>query len=650
MSYGNVPLVPKDPNGPLRVMILGRISTPHQDLENINASYGFAERYLKQIYQGPLHVKHLGERGSGMRTDRASILEAEEEIENGTWDLVLCEDLSRPYRNPRHQMAFVQNAVDAGVRVVCIGDNLDTADENWEVALQAAALRHGLYIPDTRRRVKRTAHHAFHRGGMVQKVRYGYRKLSKEEADSGAFGPRNLRIAKVPECTPWIREMKGRVLAGASYESVARWLEDEGIDPGPYVTSGRWTGRLVKGLLGDPILHGERTFGDGLSQTLYRTGKKKRQKNPNPPEVEHHPELAHLTEEEHAELLRVMARSESDHRHAVGADHPRYNKPRAQALWPAQHPRCAVCGERLYRYNEDELKCQGRLRAPAEGGEGFVEGPCWNHLQVDCGAIRERVLGWVLDVCGKVPAYRGALADAAWSELRSQQARRDRSHRTVDEEIAGLEKRGANLARAIAQGGQLESLMVELAGVEEALKGARRRRAEAASVDPSRPTVESRADVDAHLEWAVRELASGSYEFAALMRRVLPVFRIVPVQALDSGLVRPRARLVLRLSALGDDVGSIAEEAPRPGDVATTLDLFEPALPIRAMAECVAAKASGPKMSLDKIAAATGYNRMTVKRALAYARLMAAAGSSDPYRELTECPERASRWRHRDAS
>ena len=75
--------------------------------------------------------------------------------------------------------------------MICIGDNLDTSDENWEITMGAAALRHGLHIPDTRRRVGRTTTHSFHRGGMVQKIRYGYRKLAhKEEADSGQFGPK----------------------------------------------------------------------------------------------------------------------------------------------------------------------------------------------------------------------------------------------------------------------------------------------------------------------------------------------------------------------------------------------------------------------------------------------------------------------------
>jgi site-specific DNA recombinase len=138
MPIANVPLTPKDPRGPLRVLMLGKISTIHQDIENIQASYRYVEGYLNQIYKGPLHVKRLGERGSGMRTDRPSIVEAELDIETGTWDLVIMEELSRAYRNPRHQSAFVQNAVDAGTRVICIGDNLDTADEQWETSLLEA--------------------------------------------------------------------------------------------------------------------------------------------------------------------------------------------------------------------------------------------------------------------------------------------------------------------------------------------------------------------------------------------------------------------------------------------------------------------------------------------------------------------------------
>ncbi len=640
------PWCPLDPQGPQgtrsRVLILGRISTIHQDIENIQASYRYVEDYLDQIYQGTVHIKHLGERGSGMRTDRATIVEAETLIETGTWDLVIMEDLSRAHRNPRHQYVFVQDAVDADTRVISIGDNLDTADEQWEIALGTAALRHGLAIPDTRRRVRRTAQHAFHRGQMVLKYRFGYRKLSREEADSGRFGPEGLRIARVPEATPTILEMVRRVRDGSTYTAVARWLNEGEIAPGPYSTNGKWTGRLVQDLLRDPILHGTRTFANVKSQPLFRTGKAVRRKNSDGPETEHYPGLAHLSEQEHAELLQVMDQGAARHPRAAGPDHPLYNRPRSRTIWPGQHPRCAICDARMYRFGADKLKCRN----------AFIPGavPCWNHVQVNCPILRDKVIALVMGHCDRVPEFRRALADAAWAELEAKRQSQALAAGTLDEEIAELEKRAANLAMAIARGGQLEALVKQLSEVDRNLKDARRRRSDPAQSEPVGPPLGSRGDLDRHLGAALPELARTSFAFGELMRRILPEFHILPVQALDCGQVRPRARFVLRLSGLLDRPHPAGDPGGQAGDVTGTLDMFEPPVHIRAIPACVAARQTDPKLSLDKIAAQTGYNRMIVKRALAYARLMAAEGLSEPYRELTECPTSAPRWRRRDAS
>jgi len=96
-----------------------------------------------------------------MIVDRASIVEAEHEIETGLWDLVLMEDLSKAYRNPRISTPLCRTGVDAETRVICTGDNLDTAILNGKSRWDRAALRRGLHIPDTRRRVRRTATYEF---------------------------------------------------------------------------------------------------------------------------------------------------------------------------------------------------------------------------------------------------------------------------------------------------------------------------------------------------------------------------------------------------------------------------------------------------------------------------------------------------------
>ena len=128
------------------------------------------------------------------------------------------------------------------------------------------------------------------------------------------------------------------------------------------------------------------------------------------------------------------------------------------------------------------------------------------------------------------------------------------------------------------------------------------------------------------------------------MRRIFPQFVIQPVQALDTPLVRPRAKLTFR-------PGSLVSNGPANGadvaDAEVTIDLFEPPVHILHMSRCLAAKAENPHLSLKKIATQLGINYMTVKRSFDYARRMQAAGLTDPYRELLERPEKASRWRPR---
>src|SRR5262249_16275663 len=93
------PLVPKHPRSPVRVIAIGRISTPQQNVESITASHRYAEDFIRRSYSGPMETIYLGEQASGMRAERRTIKKALELIRSGEWDLVIAEDLSRIYRN-----------------------------------------------------------------------------------------------------------------------------------------------------------------------------------------------------------------------------------------------------------------------------------------------------------------------------------------------------------------------------------------------------------------------------------------------------------------------------------------------------------------------------------------------------------------------
>jgi DNA invertase Pin-like site-specific DNA recombinase len=283
------PLMPKNPNGPLRVITIGRVSRETQNIENCDAASLDIQKHLRDAYKGAIELREFGEQGSGMLASREKIDEAKELIASREWDVVILEDLSRAYRNPRLQWGFLQLCADHDTRCICIADNIDTADERWETMAHVAALRHGMQVPDTRRRVRRTASYAFEKGGMVQKLRFGWRKLSEEQADSGQFGPVGLRMAKIAEHSPIFRAIRDQIVTqNWSGERVARWLNEQGVLPGPHAKSGKWTGVLVLKLLRCPLVSGRRTFRVKLNKLVYETGKYLRVPNPQGPDGSWH--------------------------------------------------------------------------------------------------------------------------------------------------------------------------------------------------------------------------------------------------------------------------------------------------------------------------------------------------------------------------
>ena len=377
MSSDFQPLVVRQPDGIVRLIFLGRKSKPNPQNENesIEASLNVCDKFIADRNKGQVLITRLGEQESGMVVDRQTIRSAEDMVANGDVDAVVTEDVGRVFRNPRHMYAFIQDCVDAGVRFIAIADRVDTIEDDWETALGIAAIRHGFAVPDARRRVKRSSQYGFQNGGMVQKVRFGYRKLSREEAKSGQYGPLGLRIAKIADATPIMIEMAKRRIRGESYPSIADWLNDDSIGPGGYVKSGRWSAKLVADTLRDEIYGGWRTFRKTLHSRTFKTGKKTVKLNPNGPERIHYPELAHLPLELFAELQSVLANDRAAHRAKSGSEHRRYRAPRSMSIFPKQHATCAICHGLMYAGDRDTLKCQHSYPHSAN--------PCWNRVLVN---------------------------------------------------------------------------------------------------------------------------------------------------------------------------------------------------------------------------------------------------------------------------
>jgi hypothetical protein len=299
---------------------------------------------------------------------------------------------------------------------------------------------------------------------------------------------------------------------------------------------------------------------------------------------------------------------------------------------------CAICGALLYPAGQGGAKCMRAL------GRGSTT--CWNHVQVNCALVRERLVDLLLQRLTDYPGAMDTLISTAYEQVEMIRSRSGHATMEVDLEIESLQAQADRLAAAIAQGGDLPALVRKSKEVDAALKRAQVRRRKADRHTPaSLPASKQQLEVDPRS--GLLALAATSFEFGQLMRKIIPTFQIQPVQALDCGQVHPRGLLMLDLGRLAPPTaGSLS--AP-PSAESIVIDLFEPPEHIRHLSRVVdlqhARRQRGEKVTLDILANHLHIGRMTVKRALGYQRLMLAAGVNEPYRILADEPLLASRWK-----
>ncbi len=416
--------------------------------------------------------------------------------------------------------------------------------------------------------------------------------------------------------------------------------------------SGKWTQRLVKDLLTDPILIGVRRFRVMKFTRIRKTGKFRRELNPDGPETEHYSELAHLSDDEFVTMQEVIEEIAEQHRNRSGADSALYRRPRKDALFPRQHATCAVCEGLMHAYDSDQMKC--------ENAHERGEDQCWNHVQVDMVMARAKFIPWLIAQLEDVPGVRELIVDFTVEELATLREKCDKGCAGRSSTIAQLEREATCIAKAIRAGGELESFIKEAKDIDEQLCNLRELELQSKAGESDLPECHTREEVERQLDDVLMYIACTSYDFSKLMREVIPRIEIVPVQAIDSGQVRPRARIVLSVERLRQD----CDEGPVLQDIPVEIDLFDPPKHFRHIEACLQVKREHPKWGYPKIAdevsngLATAAKEgeepetisyMTVKRCFGIHRQMEDEGLTEPYRVLNEKPECASRWKPRDS-
>lgn len=630
----------------LRVLIYGRYSTDEQDPRSIEDQAGYCRHFLEALglTDVDLEIKVLCDRGmSGELIFRPGIDQVREGIEAKLWDLILVEDSSRLFRDFAAGIELVRMAVDQGIRVIAINDEVDTADEeNWGERLYEAGRHHAKTNQYTSKRIKRTHEALWDMGAAIGKLKPGYRRVPFSEGT----GTEPARGPFRDELDP-----KWQSIMEEAYERIARheppWLVGQFLTENKFPKAGgaltqENTAKDVVALIPREDHRGVQKFRKTVSKKLYRKGKRKSERN-DPAKILVR-QMPHLRVVPDALWIRannaIADRRRNRKDPSKGRDHPLAGISR-DARGPLSG--VFVCG-----------RCLGKLYVDGRADGGYRcrnarSGKCWNKatsLRLFChqeigNAIIVRLRSLDQELDRLVEQVRDAFNDHG---LRRDQ--REQCQQTEREALEALE----NLAKVAEKAKELPDIILER--IKHWQDKLDRARADQEYLDRQEQlmAVPTRAELDQRIAQLLPQLKEMQrtvrWELKALVGRI----EAVPCLQFGGNKVVLRARFELNLiGLLPPQVRAAlaglcdAQIDKRFGTIPMLVDLFEPST--GPQYGLVALKLAEEGLGLTAIGGRLGITKRKANIAVQYGRELRAAGLTDPYSELSEPPADVSRWR-----
>ncbi|QDU63249.1 Recombinase [Planctomycetes bacterium Pan216] len=620
------PLQPRSDNV-LRVVLVVRISTVHQDARSLEDQAALLRRWVHDRYDGEVEFRKIASRGSGEHLDRVELNELEETIESRRYDLVMAEDLGRICRRTR-AFEFCELAEDADARLIAVNDNVDTAVEEWRLAAVFSVFRHEGDNRNTSKRIRRTLRNRFQHGGVVQTLPYGYEKSNGSSLDTD--------VRKRPEAESVYSTWFDKLEDGATYSEIADWLNENEIPTGQWCRLSKWTPQMVSRVTNNPILKGVRQRNKKISKRLNKTGRSRSVHAPIDELLERScAHLAFIEPERYDRTIRMLKRRNQKYCRGLkeGVD-SRKNVPKKRTVWPGQSITCGICG-RGFHYGgngqSDHLICIGSK-----------EYCCWNGVSFSGPMAASKICDAILKEVYKLPDYDEAQTIELRRQLEEHHRTRDDSRRRLEQELRQLRRQIDNVMSLVREGGPLRSPREELRRLEDeeslikdelfAMNGKERDSA----VLPSRELILANAT-----RWCV-ELARDSPEFARVMRTLIPDLRVYPVRSIDGGRTVVRAEFTLHLSSVLLDCHGV--QCPELLRIPMAVDLFDPPQRISFMTEVMRLWHEG-KLTEREIAAQLGITQPVVQRAKRLARLLQEMSLDDPYGRVLDASGLGSKYR-----
>ena len=602
---------PKD-GTEFEVIGVARISTKNQDELSLEDQEALFRQWLDREYgAGNYKLRVVAYRESGQILDSHEFLELCERMATGRYDLVIAEDLSRIIRRMQ-AFIFCEEAEALGTRVVGIGDPVDTSKEGWEYAAAFASLKNKAFCKDTARRIRRTLRNRFSNGGIVMCLQYGYIKPHPGASDE--------EVQKDPEAVDVYETWFSMLEAGATYAEVVRWLKSENIPTGPYCTSKKWSGAMVKRLTYNPILKGERL----RNKRMVDRGHNGRPKCIDaPPEellVRMVPHLAFVEPDRWDRLIRILdERNKKYQRSPDQKNDPRAGIPKKQTRWPGQHLRCGVCG-RLYVHG-------GHGRKERMMCNGAREYSCWNSMTIDAAEVANAVAGDIRKLVRSLPSFDDTWATEYEAQRSSMLKTQNTELKRVSTELAKEERSIENLIGALAELGSSPSVLEKIRLGESKVQLLKDRVFQLEQASSQSVALPSLDEIAAVSDRSFENLAVEDQEFGRMMKSVVTEFFVLPYRLADGGHIQPKIVYRASLAPLVDHPNLELLQFER------SVDLMEEPRRLRYLDEVVSKVGAGEKHA--DVADELGILKTEVSHAMRLHRAMKRLEVDTPWVPMT---------------
>jgi hypothetical protein len=309
--------------------------------------------------------------------------------------------------------------------------------------------------------------------------------------------------------------------------------------------------------------------------------------------------------------------------------------PRKRSRFPGHCSDCWYCGnEGVWGGNgmTGNLMCK-RAR----------EWKCWNSVgysgALAAQKVRERIEQMLFELESSEQQFRD-LVCAARQDASGALGRR---WEQLEKNEAAQARAKSNLQESLATFGPIPMVKEKMTEFQNRERELARERCELERIKKRALDLpQSVAELRALLEKQFDNLAANSYEFADLLRKLVPEFHVYLVRLCDGGHPLPRARVTIALDGIIPDAAHVPD-LPKLLTRTFTIDLFVPPQRerIRETAVRLAAEGYGPREIARRIPGIITEKptATAVQKALALDAKMKQLGLTSPYVILREPPE-----------